>query len=236
MMLPELKICGVRHVETLSVLKECEVNYVGFVFAPSKRSVSLEQAKRLVQHSSNRLKTVGVLVNEEKIRLEEILRLGLDVIQCHGSESPETCRRIRQTGCAVWKAFSLTSGTVDDQEKSLQTLLNKISTYAHTIDAVLLDTKVKGQFGGTGKTFDWSVIPEVKRELARMNLPLIVAGGIDTQNIAALLAAYRPDGIDVSSGVETAGEKDAQKIRRLSEHVHSVRKIWRGDQHVKCAE
>jgi phosphoribosylanthranilate isomerase len=226
---PKLKICGVKERETLALLQAYQVDYVGFVIAPSKRNVSLEQVRQLLQHVPAPLKTVGVVVDEQE-RLSEIMRLGLDVIQCHGSESPEDCLQIRQTGCSVWKAFSLDAGEIVESEERVRRLLQKIGPYQQCIDAVLLDTKVKGQFGGTGKTFDWSVIPHVRQELIKIGLSLYVAGGVNADNVADLLD-YGPDGVDVSSGVETDGRKDASKIKRFIEQIAVARKKRRDEQH-----
>ncbi|MFC4768938.1 phosphoribosylanthranilate isomerase [Effusibacillus consociatus] len=204
----QIKICGLKTREALEVVSESGIDYIGFVFAKSKRQITPEEVRKLTAELQTP-KRIGVFVNET---LDSLLSVGesagLDGFQLHGSESPELCRSLKeQSGKLVWKAWQVRLDPSDHQ----------IQEYGETVDAILLDSYDPGLPGGTGKTFPWQGIVRF-RELVP-NVPLFVAGGLSADNVADLLAGYRPDGVDVSSGVETNGVKDADKMRLFIQKV-----------------
>ncbi|ARU62710.1 hypothetical protein CBW65_18295 [Tumebacillus avium] len=193
-----VKICGLKLHETIRHVGTLPVEYVGFVFATSKRQVSAETAAELGNSLPDGVRRVGVFVNESLEEMERIAETaGLHVLQLHGDETPELCERLkRETGLAVWKAWGVRG---DERDAEL-------GRYAGIVDAVLLDN----ERGGTGTAFSWERIPEIRLHLP--DTPLFVAGGLHPDNVSELIGAYRPDGVDVSSGVETVGVKDPDKI------------------------
>lgn len=210
-----VKICGIRNSQTLQAMLDLPVDYVGFVFAPSKRQVSPEEAGEMLRFlhnsgvSDGRFQSVGVFVNPEWDMLAAtIARAPLDVVQLHGQETPEVCRSVKETfGTQVWRSLSAVSAT--------KQALAGLDAYLGSIDALLLDTAG----GGTGQTFDWQAIPAYQEWCKANGVKLFVAGGLQPDNVAGLLEAYKPDGVDVSSGVETDGVKDPDKIKRFVERV-----------------
>lgn len=223
-----VKICGITKRETLTAIRHLPIDYIGFVFAASKRQVNQEQAAELQREllsgsPDRRPRTVGVFVNPALAELERILHMAsLDVVQLHGQESPEFCRQVKERfGVQVFKVLP-----VEMEVQSLEhdggednSLYRMPDEYAGVIDALMLDTFDARAAGGTGKTFRWSVIPKYREWAVRAGIPLIVAGGLHLDNVAELIAEYQPHGVDVSSGVETDGQKDISKITTFVERV-----------------
>lgn len=205
-----VKICGIRTAKTLQLLADLQVDYVGFVFAASKRQISGREAGQLLAAVENHPVPVGVFVNPSIDELEEVLSAApLAVIQLHGQESPAFCQEVKERfGKAVWKAISV--GKPGFAPTSL-------AEYRSHVDGFLFDTYHADMAGGSGKRFDWSVIPQLQ-QLTDGQVS-IFAGGIDGHNVSELLAAYAPQAIDISSGVETDGVKDEQKIREFMRRV-----------------
>jgi phosphoribosylanthranilate isomerase len=214
-----IKICGLRDIDTIRSMDGLAVDEIGFIFAESRRKVSLELGAQLVNEAkklqgANGLppRTVGVFVNPDMTRLRELLSIvQLDVIQFHGEETPEMCRQAKEEfGAAVWKVFSIRG---EERSSALERLL----PYSGVMDAALIDTAG----GGTGSAFDWSVIGHYQEAARSLGIPLYVAGGLHPGNVEELLRLYAPEGIDVSSGVETDGVKDIDKITRFVERVNA---------------
>ncbi len=196
-----VKICGITRLEDAKLAVELGASALGFVFyPPSPRFVAPAQAAAIRRALPPLVTTVGVFVNEDPERIEEIRRLvGLDLVQLHGEEPPETAARFFP---AVIKAFRVRS------ERDLA----QITAYRDCVSAILLDTYVKGLAGGTGKTFDWSLAKKAKE----YGLPVILAGGLNPENIKRAAQLVRPYALDVSSGVEAfAGKKHPVLLRRL---------------------
>lgn len=229
-----VKICGIRSAETLQAMLHLPVDYVGFVFAKSKRQVTPQEAERLIAYlrqsgvSPDLFRTVGVFVNPAPDMLEETLRhVPLDAVQLHGGESADYCRWVKETfRTEVWRSISIAAaphgdgaGAAEegrrggDTDTSPAVLLP--DAYRGAVDVILLDTAG----GGTGRTFDWRAIPAYAGWCRARGIRLFVAGGLHPGNVGDLLDAYRPDGVDVSSGVETEGNKDPEKIIRFVERV-----------------
>lgn len=206
----QVKICGIKHKETLGLLKECGVDYVGFVFAPSKRRVEANAAKEILLSVPDHPPAVGVFVNPTIAELEEILtKVPLAVLQLHGQETPAFCQEVKERfSLPVWKALAVGN----EAEVAEGT-----TAYAKCIDAFLFDTYDSAQAGGTGRRFSWEQIPDL--QAASQGVTEIIAGGINVDNVAELIGRYRPSIIDLSSGVETDGEKDPNKIKSLMERV-----------------
>lgn len=193
----EIKICGLHQPQDIDIVNEVLPTYIGFVFAPSKRQVSAKQAERLHKKLDNTIIPVGVFVNAP---IHEISRLYKDgiirIAQLHGSESEEYIHALRSL-CPVpiIKAISV--------EKTEDIFFWQNSS----ADYLLLDSR----HGGSGKAFDWT-------QIHRISKPFFMAGGINTENISQALA-YEPYCIDVSSGAESNGKKDKDKIIRLVQAV-----------------
>ena len=196
-----VKICGLGSAEAARVAAEAGADAVGVVLARSRRQLAPEEARSVLAAVPPFVTRAGVLVNEPLERAAELARyLELDVIQLHGDESPDYCRALREmSGRRVIKAVRV-AGPLGSAP---------VEAYASAgVDAILADTAVPGVAGGSGQTFDWSwVRPD------EYVLPVILAGGLNADNVRRALSAVRPYGVDVSSGVETGGVKDPEKIR-----------------------
>lgn len=214
-----IKICGLRDAETISRMDGLPIHEIGFVLAPSKRRVDKSELPVLAQ-AARRLKaagdqpplTVGVFVNAALDEMDDIIgTAALDIVQLHGDESPDYCERIKEKHPAVriWRVFSIRDMEIEANETLVRQARERLAPYAGVADAILIDAPG----GGTGQPFNWSAIGAYKQEAGALGLPLYVAGGLHSDNVQELLQAYSPDGIDVSSGVETDGRKDVDKIR-----------------------
>ncbi|MBJ6363539.1 phosphoribosylanthranilate isomerase [Paenibacillus sp. GCM10012307] len=231
----KVKVCGFKDTNIIGQLDGLSINEVGFILAPSRRQVTPEQAGemlravRMVRNDQGApIQAVGVVVNASIEELKLILASApLDVLQLHGQETPEFCAAVKQLGVKVWKVFSLSAeqsagstlagdhlGDVSESELASASALALLAPYKDSIDGALIDTAG----GGTGQPFDWSNIPAYREAAHSLGLPLYVAGGLHEGNVKELLG-YGPDGVDVSSGVETDGVKDIVKIRAFVERV-----------------
>ena len=204
---PKVKMCGISKVETISAIVDAKPDYMGLVFAPSKRQVTVEQAKTLVDelHKHYEIKTVGVFVNET---VENLLKIAeevkFDVIQLHGDEDESFIQTLKeQSNVEIWKAVQVRSAA--DAEKWIDSCA----------DMLLFDAYHKDERGGTGEVFDWSSLDEFER-------PFMLAGGIDSTNVARAIRTVRPYGIDISSGIETEGVKDNEKIKAFTNIVRTI--------------
>ena len=218
---PKVKMCGISKVETIPAVVEAKPDYMGLVFAPSKRQVTVDQAKILVEelhrgyakkygsdteHDKNdTIKTVGVFVNETVDNLVTIANeANLDAVQLHGDEDETFIQSLKErTNVEVWKAVQIRSAA--DVEKWIDS----------SADVLLFDAYHKDERGGTGEVFDWSSLDAFER-------PFMLAGGIDSTNVARAIRTVRPYGIDISSGIETNGVKDDEKITAFTKIVKSI--------------
>jgi len=204
-----IKICGITRAEDALAAAYSGADAIGLVFYErSPRHVSLARATQLVAALPPFITVVGLFVNADAVFVREALEsVPLDVLQFHGDESPEFCG---QFGKPYLKAIRVKEG-VD--------LLQCASDFCDA-QGLLLDAHVEGIPGGTGATFDWTLIPE------ELPLPVILSGGLDVENVAAAIEQVRPYAVDVSSGVEASkgintlkGIKDAAKIARFIQEV-----------------
>lgn len=218
---PKVKMCGISKVETIPAVVEAKPDYMGLVFAPSKRQVTVDQAKTLVeelhkqyatiynsgaeQSTNDEIKTVGVFVNETLDNLVKIAtEANLDAVQLHGDEDEAFIQSLKErTNVEVWKAVQIRSAT--DAETWIDS----------SADMLLFDAYHKDERGGTGEVFDWSCLDEFER-------PFMLAGGIDSTNVARAIRTVRPYGIDISSGIETEGVKDDEKIKAFTNIVRTI--------------
>ena len=197
----KIKICGLRRREDILAVNESGPDYCGFIieFPKSFRSVTAEKVRELVKELSPEIQPVGVFVNASMELVTGLLNDGtLAAAQLHGQEDEAYIRRIQKnTGHQVIKAFSVK--TAQDIEKALKS----------PADYILLD---QGG-GGTGQTFDWSLIPEIDR-------PFFLAGGLGADNLETAVRTIHPYAVDLSSSVETDGMKDRDKILKAVQLVH----------------
>lgn len=219
-----VKICGLQDVEVLKSMINLPVDYIGVVFAKSRRRIEPEQAAALRTvlfewSTFDRPKLVGVFVNPTFEELEHIMEVArLDVIQLHGQETADFCQQVKQRwGTEVFKAFSFPKDEAGPEADyaALQTL----DAYEKFVDAILLDTYDPLYGGGSGKTFSWERIPAYAEWANSHGIAMFVAGGLEPDNVQQLIQIYAPFGVDVSSGVETEGMKDIAKITTFVERV-----------------
>ena len=188
----KIKLCGLTRPCDIEAVNELQPDYIGFVFAKkSRRYVSPEKAEELKAMLAPGIQAVGVFVNEEPEQIAALLEAGtIDVAQLHGQESETEIRRLRElTDHPLIQAFRI--DTEQDVERA----------NASTADYVLLDSGA----GGTGTVFDWDLLQAIRR-------PYFLAGGLDTENLGTVKAKLNPYGVDVSSGIETGGDKDKEKM------------------------
>ncbi|WP_090821787.1 phosphoribosylanthranilate isomerase [Paenibacillus sp. yr247] len=225
-MVPTVKICGLQSVEVLKSIVHLPIAHIGFVFAPSKRQVTPERASELIAYLKSEAAngvpiplTVGVFVNPSEEQLAQILAVApLDVVQLHSQETPDFCRWVREHfQVKVFKSVSISKS--ENKVPTLADLSSQLDPYIGTIDAVLLDTFDPVYGGGSGTTFAWDRIPVYQEWARSAGVGLLVAGGLQPNNVDRLVTAYNPDGVDVSSGVETEGVKDIAKITAFVERV-----------------
>jgi phosphoribosylanthranilate isomerase len=194
-----IKICGITNKEDALAAAHLGADALGFVFAPSPRKISAESAREIIKVLPPFVKTVGVFVDEDPERVSSVAaRCGLDILQLHGSESVDYCSSFDRR---VIKAVRLQSR---DELKNL-------SKYANVVDALLLDTYVPNKLGGTGIPFDWKLAVEAGR-YGR----IILAGGLNPENVAAAISMVKPYAVDASSGLEKSpGVKDHEKMTQF---------------------
>ncbi|MCI4670589.1 MAG: phosphoribosylanthranilate isomerase [Bacteroidia bacterium] len=206
----KLKVCGLREPDNIDDVLKLEPDWIGFIFhVRSARYIGSHldpgYAKML-----DGVEKVGVFVNEDQDFMDDAIgRYGLTMVQLHGSESPELCLAMQQCGVKVIKVFSIK----DDFD------FESLKPYEDYVDYFLFDTKVKGKLGGTGQTFDWTVLESYSSEK-----PFFLSGGISLGNIEEVLRMGIPQlfGIDVNSKFEDRpGLKNIEKLKHLKEIIDS---------------
>jgi phosphoribosylanthranilate isomerase len=200
-----VKICGVTNLEDAAAAVEAGADYLGFNFyARSPRHVSPAAARAIIERLPRGVECVGVFVNERGP--EEVERIageaGVAAAQLHGDETPEFCSRLR--GLQIIKALRVGAGYSAERAALYRT------------DAVLLDAFAADAFGGTGRTFDWSLAKATREAVPK----LFLAGGLTPENVAGAIRAVAPYAVDVCSGVESSpGRKDSRLMRCFVEAV-----------------
>ena len=197
----QIKICGLSRGEDIDYVNEAEPDYIGFIlnFPKSRRNILPERAAEMRSRLSPDIKAVGVFVDQPIETVAEAATIiGLDVIQLHGHEDNAYIASLReQLDLPIWKAFKI------------QTAADLIAAEASAADNILLDNGY-----GTGMAFDWSLAGELSR-------PFLLAGGLTPENIPNAIRTLHPMLVDISSGVETNGVKDREKIIAA---VHAARR------------
>jgi phosphoribosylanthranilate isomerase len=198
------KICGITNLDDANVAVENGASAIGFIFyEKSPRTISINNAKSISKHLPKTIARVGVFVNHEKdfIRLA-ISEVPLDMIQLHGDETPDFCN---QFDVAILKALRIKN------EASLSVMDQ------YDVAVFLLDTFSNDQYGGTGETFDWSVLNR------KFKTPIILSGGLNPENILDAIDAVNPSAVDVNSGVESfPGKKDYNKLKSLFKNLNKT--------------
>ena len=189
----KVKICGLSTKEAVKTAVSAGADYIGFVFAPSKRQVTLEQATELAKFIPSHIQKVGVFVSPSRAELlEAVDKVGLDFVQVHGQ--------------VVDKLFeNLPCGSI----QAVQVDGNG-HVPSSRADYLLFDAPV----AGSGQTFDWGQL-----DTTELSQPFFIAGGLNEDNVEEAIQHFTPFAVDVSSGVETDGQKDQEKIRRFIERV-----------------
>ena len=195
---PFVKICGITNLDDAMMAIKFGADGLGFVFAPSKRRIQPENAREIIKVLPPFITTFGVFMDQTVKNLEElVVRVGVDVVQLHGSETPEDCLQVTKR---VVKRIPVTFK--DTQE----TLINQMKLFR--VSAFLLDPGA-----GEGRVFNWD-------KGRNIPFPLIVAGGLKPDNVRKAVQILKPYGVDVSSGVEkTPGRKDPDKVKRFIEEA-----------------
>ncbi len=211
-----VKICGIREKAHALAAIEAGADFIGLVFAPSKRQVTPARAGEIVDAAKSRsdaIDTVGVFVNMPAAEVNAIANsCNLDWVQLSGDESWEYCREISKP---LIKAIRIRQGQSPEQ------ILADLATGAKILTPkkylYLLDSELKGRYGGTGTAFDWNLARQAAEQF-----PVIIAGGLTPENVAEAIKMVAPWGVDVSSGVETGGVKDIAKIKAFIEAVRKA--------------
>ena len=199
-----VKICGITHVEDALQACACGADALGLVFYPqSPRCVTPEQARAIIRALPPLVTTVGLFVNEEPQRIRQLAEdCGLDVIQLHGDEGAGACDYAPRRSIKALRVKDAASLAGHEEFGT---------------SALLLDAWVAGAYGGTGESFNWELAAGIARQR-----PVILAGGLRPENVAAAVQAVRPYGVDVSSGVEAApGRKDPAKVAAFIRNAKS---------------
>lgn len=214
----KIKICGLSEIEHALAAAEAGADFLGMVFASSRRQVAPEKARQIVEavrKLNNHPPVAGVFVNLAAKEVNKIASFcGLDYIQLSGNESWQDCLDIEKP---VIKAIRVATGySAYDYIKEIEKGHRLLGT-GRLLN--LLDTFSPEAYGGTGQTFDWSLAKEVSARF-----PVMIAGGLTPENVTDLIKQARPWGVDVSSGVETDGKKDIAKIKDFIQKVRSADK------------
>lgn len=197
----KVKICGLKEIEHVEAAVQAGADFIGLMFAPSKRRITVEEAIELTAAIPSNVKKVGVFVNEAPDTIKKIAeQVGLDYIQYHGDESVEM---IREIGLPAIKAFSIR--TEEDVARA--------ATY--DVDYYLFDAPGTDYRGGSGKSFDWTLLDEMQIPLEKV----ILAGGLNAENVALAIMLVEPFAVDVSSGVEIDGRKNSTAITNFIENA-----------------
>ncbi|HUL30845.1 MAG TPA: phosphoribosylanthranilate isomerase [Thermodesulfobacteriota bacterium] len=203
-----VKICGITNIRDAKYAVESGADALGFIFYPkSRRSVTPEKAKEIIQKIPGCIARIGVFVNEEIGTVKEIVSFcGLHLIQLHGDESPQYCGEFPMSSL-----IKTVSHWADEEIKKLED---------YCVKAILVDAHDPGHYGGTGRNSDWALALKVKKIH-----PLILAGGLNRENIKKAIETVGPHGVDINSGVEASpGKKDPYKIREIVEIIRETDK------------
>ena len=217
-MSPEIKFCGLTRPGDAAVAESLGAAYLGIILAPSPRRVSVEEGRAVLAGArAGRARRVGVFAGwdaDAVVRAAE--SLALDIVQLHGAGEGKLTQLIRdRLPVRVWTVVHVAEGEL--AAGAIGALLDTTAG-----DATLLDARVDGMLGGTGRSFDWNAAQQAVAPL-RARGPIILAGGLHPGNVASAIAILAPDAVDVSSGVESSpGIKDHARMRAFADAVHGA--------------
>lgn len=203
-----VKICGITNLEDAVNSIEAGADMIGFVFyQKSKRYIEPEKAALIVREISSFVTCIGVFVNEDVEEIKKVIdRTMIDMVQLSGDESPEVCEKLREI-VPVMKSFKVSENFSSDILKNF------------AVDFVHLDSFLNGEYGGTGKTFNWDMVAGLSDQWK-----IILSGGLDADNVREAILKVKPYGVDVSSGVEEyPGKKSFEKVKSFIENAKSVK-------------
>jgi len=200
----KIKICGITEYQDAALAAKLGAYALGFIFAPSPRKISKEKAKGIIHSLPPFIKSVGVFVDEVPALIRETVAFcGLDLVQLHGRETPETCMELMPLTIKAFRIKTTAS-------------LEKIKPYQGKCRGILLDTYSQSSMGGTGRTFDWNLALVAKG----MYGPIVLAGGLDISNIEDAISKVSPYAIDINSGIEDRpGKKNHELMRELFDKI-----------------
>jgi phosphoribosylanthranilate isomerase len=196
----KLKICGITNEKDAIMVSNLGADAIGFVFAESKRKITLEKAKEIIEQLPPFITTVGVFMDAQIDEVNKIAEyVALDAVQLHGNESPEYCNKMKR---------KVVKGILVTKNDSKESLLEKMKNYS--VAAYILDPGT-----GSGEIFDWDIASGIEK-------PIIIAGGLSPENVKLVIKKLQPYGVDVSSGVEKEyGKKDMEKVKKFITEVRS---------------
>jgi phosphoribosylanthranilate isomerase len=219
--LTKVKICGLKKIEHALIAAELGVDFLGFVFVEGvRRQISvfdaLEIIKQLKETYTNKLpQLVGLFANQESSYVNQVVRqCGLDIVQLCGVEGPKYWSKIN---CSIIKQVKV--DTANQGKDLLGEIKQRVDDVTEAGHIALLDSYEPGALGGTGKTFDWSIA-----KLINANKRIILAGGLTADNVNNAITTVHPLAVDVSSGVETDGQKDESKLRNFINNARNADK------------
>lgn len=234
----QIKICGLKRIEDVQAVNQYMPDYIGFIFANTRRFITDETAAYLKANLDPKIKAVGVFVNEP---IEHIVKLvaekSIDIIQLHGQEDLNYVNKLREcltkavgsqemgkdTRIPLIKVVRIDATIAVTKEEENKIIASNMVLIEEAKlcnpENLLFDSKVKGILGGSGQTFDIAGLPSNDE----IGLPYFLAGGIDFSNVEDLIKLRRPYGIDVSSCVETEGLKDSDKINLMISMVRNAK-------------
>lgn len=225
-----IKICGLKRMEDVMAVNEYKPEYIGFIFANTKRFITDETAASLKKALDPSIRAVGVFVNEPILHVAKLaIERTIDMIQLHGQEDLSYVNQLKEilaekmpgTKVPMIKAVRIDAAmeVIEGKEQEILDKNQKLIEEAKAlgVDYLLFDSKVKGVLGGSGKRFDIQGLPPDED----IGMPYFLAGGVGLHNVSQLIQKRNPFGIDVSSAVETEGYKDKEKIKAM---IQAVRK------------
>lgn len=207
----KVKICGITNLEDARFASGAMVDYLGFIFTESSpRYIDPEKAGAIVNWVEGPEK-VGVFMNQPLDDVNVLAKFsGIDLVQLHGNETIEYCQLIEKP---IIKVIHVGESSTKEEIET------QVALYSEVADYLLFDTKANGKFGGTGKTFDWSLLNEIADDI-----PFFLAGGLNPENVSQAIETVQPYAVDLNSGVEEEpGLKDFEKIEQLMENLKSYK-------------
>lgn len=222
----KVKICGIKDVDTGVQVAKLQPDYIGYVMSRSKRQISADHAAAIIKAIGEscellpKMTAVYSTVTRE-VLYQELSRAPFDAVQFHMPADMSIVKMIKEKWNVKICLTLPVQADLDPVHEGIATerLWQKLAPYQQCMDVLLLDTHDPLHGGGSGKVFQWEAIPVYKKLAQSLSLPLYAAGGLRADNVRLLKQQYALDGVDVSSGVETSGEKDLLKVQQFIERV-----------------